>query len=171
MWIDVDGNAVLRNTLASGQKHSEMTSIDHVWAIIATPSESNTICMSSSAKAATPVRGLSRQLRKAQSMRTARMRDAVPDDEQLERLKEPHAFIFRPSKGSLQDEKCTHIMWIPHNSVTVLQRPHNLYPPPHKVIPGRHTTEALQLNLHIQVLYSDTAIVGPPASSSGKNDI
>jgi hypothetical protein len=126
--------------------------------------------MSSSAKAATPMRGMSRQLRKAQSMRTARMKDAVTD-EQLELLKEPNAFIFRPSKGSLQDEKCTHIMWIPHNSVTVLQRPHNLYPPPHKVIPGRHTTEALQLNLHIQVLYSDTAIVGVPTSSSGKNDV
>lgn len=143
-WIDEDGAMILRHEVKCGQMHMELCSVDHVWAVVASPIT------------ATPAsRGGVREFNSLAAEKGSQELGEGSNSSFVQTLDtmQPQLLIVRPCKMALQDGKCLSMIWTPWLSLSVS---HIVHPQTSKLKAGsRHAVidgnTRVQPNIHIQL--------------------
>jgi len=127
-WIDEECALIPRATIKAGSRHVELISASHVWAVVAS---------------------LNDNIKKKQG-------DTENESVIVDGINSSSVvLVIRPSISSIQQGKCTNVLWVPSRSITAMQTIHPAPKPQHKQNKDFFQIDESQLpNFHLQVIDS-----------------
>ena len=130
-WIDEDCALIPRGVIKAGNRHVEYISSSHIWTVIASPNETSKKKYDDSENDST----------------VAMSHDGINSSAVV--------LIIRPSLSSIQNGKCTNLLWLPSRSITMTQ---TIFPPPKPEHARNHEmyqiNESELPNFHLQIIDS-----------------
>jgi hypothetical protein len=145
-WIDEDCALIPRGVIKAGSKHVELISSSHIWTVIATSNEN-----------------LKKKYDDSENDSTVVTHDGINTSNVV--------LIIRPSLSSIQNGKCTNLLWLPNRSITLTQTTFPSPKPDHKRNYQMYQINESELpNFHLQIIDSpkDSNMDGSLTSRSSK---
>lgn len=145
-WIDEDCALIPRGVVKAGNRHVELISSSHIWTVIATLNENQ-----------------KKKFDDSENDSTVVTHDNINSSTAV--------LVIRPSLSSIQNGKCTNLLWLPSRSITLTQ---TTFPPPKPEHARNHQiyqiNESELPNFHLQIIDSpkDSMMDGSLTSRSSK---